>query len=138
MSIQRLHNDRLLLVESDPQDREAMRESFEGLGLDIREVDSIVEALARIEEEPPSLVLSELSLRDGSGFSLCRTIRSSSSRQDMPVVLVSRWASEGDRILAFECGADDVIAKPFVARELTHAVAPSDRSGWSWATLVEV
>ena len=113
---------RILVVDPDPDDRAVLRESLEDLPFETCGVGTMREALVRIDEEPPGLVLSELSLPDGSGFSLCRTIRGSDERPDLPIVLVSRWGEEGDRILAFECGADDVIAKPFFARELASRV----------------
>ena len=115
-------NERLLLVESDPKDLEALRKSFDGLGFDIEETNTVSDALARIEDEAPNLVLSELSLPDGSGFALCRRIRSAVSGSGPLVVLVSRWSGEDDRILAFECGADDVISKPFFSREVASRV----------------
>ncbi|MBW2425946.1 MAG: response regulator transcription factor, partial [Deltaproteobacteria bacterium] len=114
--------DRILLVDSDPADIEALRTSFEDLRFETYEVGTIHDALLHIAKNPPSLVLSELALPDGSGFALCRAIRSSDSRPNLPVVLISRWSTEGDRILAFECGADDVIAKPFSSRELSSRV----------------
>jgi len=122
MEALRRQNERLLLVESDPQDLEALRKSFDGLGFEIWEVSTVRDALARIEDDPPDLVLSELSLADGSGFALCRRIRNTFARTGMLVVLISHWSGEDDRILAFECGADDVIAKPFFSREVASRV----------------
>ena len=112
----------VLLVEPDPQDLESLRKSFEGLGFDLRDAGSIEDALKLVEEEPPSLILSELILPDGSGFSLCRRLRGQTLSAALPIVLISRWCSEGDRILAFESGADDFVPKPYFARELASRV----------------
>lgn len=114
--------DRLLLADSDPRDVDAVCESLEELRFETTRVGTLDEALSQIGERKPNLVLSELSLPDGSGFALCREIRGSLLTADMPIVLISRWSNENDRILAFECGADDVIAKPFFARELASRV----------------
>ena len=112
----------VLVVEDDPQDRETLRKSFEGLSVDVHEATGLESALELVASLSPSLVLSEVVLPDGSGFSLCRRLRASAANATIPIVLVSRWSTESDRILAFECGADDFLAKPFFTRELASRV----------------
>ncbi len=107
-----------LLVDPDPQCAESVRASVRDLPVEIVSVDTLAEAIEQVSKEAPRLILSELNLPDGSGFGLCRHIRESATIAEMPIVLLSRWTSESDRILAFECGADDFLAKPFFEREL--------------------
>lgn len=76
------------------------------------------EALRALAAERFDLVLVELYLRDLSGLGLLRLIRENPATARTPVFVVSAQASEIDRVLAFEAGADDFLAKPYCAPEL--------------------
>ena len=94
------------------------------------------EALAKIEEESPDIVLLDVVLPDRDGFQICREIR---NRSDLPVILVTVKDREEDVIKGLEAGADDYISKPFSHKELiarieavlrrTKALVSGDRPG---------
>lgn len=113
---------RVLIVDPDRASREVARKSLELPDLEIAEASGMAEALENARCMPPDVVLSELILADGSGFALCRSIRENELLASKPIVIVSRWSLEADRILGFECGVDDFIAKPYFARELVSRV----------------
>jgi len=112
----------MLLVDPDPESIETLEKAVEDIRLDRVVATGVEEAIARADRHLPRLVLSEIALPDGSGFGLCRRLRESERCASIPIVLVSRWSLETDRLLAFECGADDFVAKPFFARELLSRV----------------
>lgn len=112
------HRKCILLVDPDPIDRETARKSLDLPDLEIREATGLVDALEEARRATPDVVIAELALADGSGFALCRCLREHDALASTPIMLVSRWAREADRILGFECGADDFVAKPYFAREL--------------------
>ena len=112
-----------LLVDPDAESSAAIRASIVGLPLEFVAVGTVSAAMRKINDCAPRLVLSELALPDGSGFGLCRLIRENPDAAGIPVVLLSKWAQEADRILAFECGADDFVAKPFFSRELSSRIS---------------
>ena len=112
-------SETVLLIDPDRESLDALQRSLDAFHLDVIVASTIDEALAQAESVPPRLVLSELILPDGSGFALCRQLRERPSLVHIPILLVSHWGSEADRILAFECGADDFVAKPFFVRELS-------------------
>ncbi len=114
--------NRALLVDPDAEHRRTMRESIQESHLELIEVATLAEAMDYALREPPRLVLSELVLPDGSGFALCRQIRENSAVSEVPIMLISRWCTERDRILAFECGADDFLGKPYFKRELASRI----------------
>ena len=116
------HTTSALIVENDLDDLRSLRQSFAELRFELVEVGSIQDALCVLDTTTPDLVISELRLPDGSGFALCRHVRERSEDGTVPILLTSRWCSESDRILAFECGADDFIAKPIFPRELTSRI----------------
>jgi len=113
---------RILIVDPDRGSREVARRSLELPDLEITEAASVAEALSSALRLPPDVVLTELVLADGSGLALCRSVREDETLCSKPIVVVSRWSLEADRILAFECGADDFVAKPYFARELVSRV----------------
>ena len=120
-----------LLVDPDAETGDAVREALQETGLDLQETKTLSDAMRQATNDvAPRLVLAELSLPDGSGFALCRTLRESPALAEVPIMLLSRWTQEADRILAFECGADDFLAKPFFRRELSSRIkAVLRRSG---------
>lgn len=113
---------RVLVADPDAEARARVRESLAVSPIDLVEAGSMDEALAAAVAGGLDLVLSELDLPDASGFVLCRSLRARSGGSYLPVIVLSHWTSESDRILAFECGADDFVAKPYFARELSSRV----------------
>ena len=111
-----------LLVDADTGTAAQVREALFETHLALVEAKTLTEAFDRMDRRVPRLVLSELALPDGSGFSVCRHVRESRALAEIPVVLLSEWSHESDRILAFECGADDFVAKPFFQRELASRI----------------
>ncbi len=114
--------DCVLLVDPDTSQGRAIRESLADANLELIETTTLEEALAEAHRTQPRLVLSELVLPDGSGFALCRQLRESSELTDVPIMMISRWRTERDRVLAFECGADDFLGKPYFQRELASRI----------------
>lgn len=131
------HPRRILVVDPDRAGRDFARRSLEIPDLEIAEASGVAEALELARRTPPDVVLSELVLVDGSGFALCRSIRENEQLASKPIVIVSRWALEADRILGFECGVDDFVAKPYFARELVSRVRAVLRRSAHLATVPE-
>jgi two-component system phosphate regulon response regulator PhoB len=83
------------------------------------------EALLRIAEETPDLVLLDWMLPKVSGIEVCRRIRSNPKSRNLPIVMLTARGEEGDRVRGLETGADDYVTKPFSMVELIarlHAV----------------
>jgi len=112
----------VVIVEPDATSRREFEEALLPSSIDVRPAATRREALDLLAEGGASLIVTELSLPDGSGFGLCRLVRESPELDGLPVMMVSTWAEEVDRILAFECGADDFLPKPFYGRELVARV----------------
>jgi DNA-binding response OmpR family regulator len=89
---------------------------------EIEEVSGVREALAAAETKKPDLLVSDMVLRDATGIALCRLVREHSSLSNLPVVLLSAFKEEMDRILAFEAGVDDFVSSPYYRRELLSRV----------------
>ncbi len=85
----------------------------------VQTVPDGVEALAAMRRARPDLVLSDVMMPRLDGFALLRSLRSDDVLRSVPVILLSARAGEESRIEGLAAGADDYLAKPFSARELT-------------------
>ena len=68
--------------------------------------------------ERPNLILLDVMLPDSDGLEICKTIRQHPELAHIPVIFLTARASETDRIVGLELGANDYIVKPFFVREL--------------------
>jgi len=82
------------------------------------------EALKKVEEEQPDLMLLDIMLPKRDGMEVCREIR---KKYDFPVIMLTAKGSEIDKVLGLEMGADDYVTKPFSTRELIARVKANMR-----------
>ena len=87
-------------------------------GHEVDQLESAIPALELILRSPPDLVIVDAELSDMSGSELIRTVRATTSIRRLPIIMTSTSASEIDRVVAFEVGADDYVVKPFSVREV--------------------
>ena len=101
---------KLLIIEDDTDLREGLSFSFSGDGYDITEVGSKREGLREIEKGLYDIILLDCNLPDGSGFELCKEVRSYSN---VPIIMLTARDTELDEIQALELGVNDYLSKPF-------------------------
>jgi len=75
-------------------------------------------AIELCRRERPDLIILDIMLPDSDGLDICKGIRAHSELQHIPVIFLTARASETDRIVGLELGANDYIVKPFFVREL--------------------
>src|ERR1700679_138594 len=75
-------------------------------------------ALELCRRERPDLVILDIMLPDSDGLEICKAIRANQELAHIPVIFLTARASETDRIVGLELGANDYIVKPFFVREL--------------------
>ena len=112
---------RILIVDGDAALRRELRQNCEQYGYVVSEAVSAAAGVREFEERKPNLVLLEVSLPDGSGFDVCRSIRRIDPKA--PIVLISSRGEEIDVVVGLEIGADDYMVKPLRMRELLARVA---------------
>ncbi|MEO1041326.1 MAG: phosphate regulon transcriptional regulator PhoB [Pseudomonadota bacterium] len=76
------------------------------------------EALLKVEEAKPDLVILDWMLPNVSGIEVCRRLRSKQATQALPIIMLTARAEEPDRVRGLETGADDYVVKPFSMEEL--------------------
>lgn len=106
---------KIFVVEDNPGLSEAITSylSIEGHNVVLFEkIGGVVEAAIMAV---PDLIILDVMLPDGNGFSVAREIK---KKLDIPIMFLTARSSELDRITGFELGADDYVVKPFSMREL--------------------
>lgn len=76
------------------------------------------EALLRVTEEPPDLVILDWMLPKVSGVEVCRQLRAGVETRRTPVLMLTARGEEADKVRGLETGADDYVVKPFAMSEL--------------------
>ena len=106
---------KILLVEDDRAIVRHLTEYLLGDGFLIKSASGQQEAVSLLEADDFDLVLLDIALFDGNGFSLCSYIK---SEYRLPVIFLTASDDEYSTVAGFELGADDYITKPFRPREL--------------------
>lgn len=109
----------ILLVEDDPALRTLTTRVLQENGYTVRPAAAAPEMWLALDKGPVDLVLLDIMLPGTNGFDLCRALR---QKSDVPIIFISAKASETDRVVGLELGADDYLAKPFGTRELVARV----------------
>lgn len=109
----------VLLVEDDKAIVDSLTEFLMKEDYKITAVPGQRKAQEVLRTERFDLVLLDISLKDGNGYSLCSEIK---SEYDIPVIFLTASGDEASVVAGFDLGADDYIAKPFRPRELVSRI----------------
>jgi CheY-like chemotaxis protein len=103
---------KVLVVDDNPVSRELVRELLEAPGLEILEAAHGLEALEKIRQAVPDLVLLDIEMPLLDGFAVLERVRRQPELARVRVVALTAFAMRGDRQRALEAGFDDYITKP--------------------------
>ena len=106
---------KILVVDDDPQIRRVMKATLVAHHYEVVEARTGEDALDRIPEEMPNLVLLDMNMPGLGGLETCRQIRAQS---EIAVIMLTVRDREEDKISALDAGADDYVTKPFGIEEL--------------------
>lgn len=112
----------ILVVEDEPGIAETIHYALASDGFAPEVCASARQAIERFAAEPPALAILDVGLPDMSGFELLRRLQDLPGGKAVPMLFLTARASEIDRVVGLELGADDYIAKPFSPRELVARV----------------
>jgi DNA-binding response OmpR family regulator len=87
------------------------------------------QALKLSSEQPPDLIILDLNLPVLGGLEVCRLLRTRPGTAKTPIIMLTARATESDRVVGLDAGADDYITKPFSPRELAARVRAVMRRG---------
>jgi two-component system, OmpR family, phosphate regulon response regulator PhoB len=112
----------ILVVDDEPDIREAIRFALENAEYRVIEAGHADEARKLLVNENPDLILLDWMLPGRSGLELAQQLKQNQKSRSLPIIMVSARGEEEDRIKGLDTGADDYIAKPFSPREMVARV----------------
>ncbi len=108
----------ILIVEDEHAIRQMIAFGLRRAGFDVREAADCREARQSLADQRPDLMLVDWMLPDMSGLELTRAVKRDRQTRELPIIMLTARAEEGDKVTGLENGADDYITKPFSPREL--------------------
>ena len=125
------HKQKVLVVDDEPDAVELTKSILGDAGYFVATAEDGSTALRKARELNPDLILLDVMLPEIDGLEVCKILRHDPETGNVPIILVTARATEFDRILGLELGADDYITKPFSPRELVLRVKALLRRGKS-------
>lgn len=111
-----IYDAKILIVDDNAELLALLCEQLRGAGYGhIRTAQSCADARACFAAEQPELMILDINLPDGDGFSLFRALR---AKADVPALFLSARDADADRLFGLGLGADDYLTKPFLMQEL--------------------
>ena len=126
----------ILIVDDNPTARETLVAMLEGENYDLRLAQDGAHALQMLEQLQPDLILLDVMMPGMDGFEVCRRIRSTPPRAEVPIIMLTALDDRESLVRGIESGADDFLSKPADRRELTARVRTITRLN-RYRTLVE-
>ena len=112
---QTLSAGRILVVDDEPQIRRIMRTTLTGAGYEVDDAKTGEEALEKVREFRPDLVLLDINMPGMGGLAACRAMRAD---PNIAIIMLTVRNTEKDKVEALDAGADDFVVKPFSTPEL--------------------
>jgi two-component system, OmpR family, alkaline phosphatase synthesis response regulator PhoP len=108
----------ILIVDDNPQNVELLQAFLESLPVKIVTAVDGVDALAKVADHNPDLILLDVMMPRMSGFQVCKKLKSDAKTKDIQILMVTALNELGDIEQASECGTDDFVSKPVNKVEL--------------------
>ena len=108
----------ILVVDDSPTDRQYLSDILTKNGFKVSTADSAEDAIAKVKQSRPDLVLRDVVMPGQSGFQATRTLARDESTKNIPVIICTSKAQETDKTWGMRQGARDYIVKPVVAADL--------------------
>ncbi len=109
---------KILLVDDETDALEVVSYKLRAAGFDPVLAEDGATALTKVRTDKPALVVLDLMLPEIDGLDVCRMLRRDPATTTLPIIMLTAKATETDRIVGLELGADDYVTKPFSPREL--------------------
>jgi two-component system phosphate regulon response regulator PhoB len=108
----------VLIVEDEAPLLTLLRYNLEKQGFRVDEATDGQEALLRVAEARPDIILLDWMLPSLSGIEVCRQLRRRAETRDLPIIMITARTEDQDAVRALDIGADDYIAKPFAMEQV--------------------
>ncbi|MGH9593346.1 MAG: winged helix-turn-helix domain-containing protein, partial [Bryobacteraceae bacterium] len=129
---------KILLIEDDVDLYSLLKYNLEKEGFRLTGANTGRGAVELCLRERPDLIILDIMLPDSDGLDICKRIRKHAELQCAPIIFITARASETDRIVGLELGANDYIVKPFFIREVIARVKVQLRRPQETTTVLKV
>jgi DNA-binding response OmpR family regulator len=109
---------KILVVEDEPEIAQLVTHYLEKEGFRTITALNGFEAIKKVKEDKPDLVILDLMLPELDGIEVCKRLRATPNTAMLPIVMLTAKAEESDTIVGLELGADDYVTKPFSPKAL--------------------
>ena len=113
----------ILVVDDSPTDRQHLSEMLSRNGFKVSTAESAEDALAKVKQLRPDLVLMDVVMPGQNGFQATRMLKKDESTKDIPVILCTSKGQETDKVWGLRQGARDYIVKPVIQADLLAKIA---------------
>lgn len=113
---------KILIVEDEQDILQLVKHYLEKEGFRTVTAMNGLEALKKVKEDKPDLVVLDLMLPEMDGLEVCKRVRSNPDSAMLPIIMLTAKAEESDTIVGLELGADDYVTKPFSPKALVARV----------------
>ncbi|AKG22857.1 response regulator [Calothrix sp. 336/3] len=112
----------ILIVEDSPSELELMSHFLGESDYKVIKATGAKDALEKIQENPPDVIVTDVVMPGMSGFELCRSLKKNPVTQGIPIIICSSKNQEIDRLWAMRQGADAYITKPYTREQLLRVI----------------
>ncbi|MFE1745487.1 PleD family two-component system response regulator [Coleofasciculus sp. H7-2] len=113
---------RILVVDDVPTELEMICRILQEAGMEVERASDGEEAIARIQEKPPDLVILDVVMPRMNGFEVVRELRENEETKHLPVVFCTQKNTEIDKTWGIELGADAYVSKPLEPKQFINLV----------------
>ena len=113
---------RILIVDDNEKNRILLSSKMEADGYEVDVASNGVEALKKVDEFHPDLILLDIMMPQMDGYEACRRLKSKEETRYIPIVMLTARAELEDKLLGLEIGAEDYIVKPYSLVEVSARV----------------
>lgn len=114
---------KILVVDDSPTDRQHLSDMLTKNGFKVSTAESAEDAMAKLKQSRPDLVLMDVVMPGQNGFQATRALTKDESTKSIPVILCSSKGQETDKVWGLRQGARDYVVKPVNPADLLAKIA---------------
>jgi adenylate cyclase len=102
----------VMVVDDEEQNRTLLRDPLEASGYEVAEAENGMQALQKIAEHPPDVILLDVMMPQMDGFEVCRRLKTDGKTGHIPILMVTALSDRKERLMGIAVGANDFLNKP--------------------------
>lgn len=113
---------KVLIVDDDKTTRKMLSLILKNKGYDVVTAENGIEALQKLGLEQINLILTDMNMPYMDGIEFTKQVRANQDFCNIPIVMITTEADEGEKMRAYDAGVDDYLVKPTNAAEITESM----------------